>query len=328
MTHVDAKGPQPLVVVEDLRLTAGRGGDATSLVDSVSLQIHTGDAVGLVGESGCGKTLTVLAIAGLLPRGVTVAAESRVLFRDRPIDAWDPPPHGSEIGFVFQDPGGSINPVLRVGDQIAEVVRALKGTSRAEARARSLELLAEVGIADPAGKAVRYPGELSGGERQRVGVALALAGDPSLLVADEPTTGVDMIVQAQLLALIESLRRQRGMALVLVSHDLAVVAEVCERVEVLYAGEIVERGPVGEVLSAPRHPYTQGLVGCLPRRGGAGSISAIPGAVPVPGRWPDGCRFRPRCAHAFEPCGDRPGLMPLPEGRAARCWLIKEPGAA
>ncbi len=328
MTAEGTAAATPLVSVESLTLRAGRDPAAPVLVDRVSLEIAAGESVGLVGESGCGKTLTVLAMAGLLPADVSKAAESRVLFRGRPIEACEPSPLGREIGFVFQDPAGSINPVLRVGHQIAEVVRTLKGTSRSDAHARSLELLAEVGIADPAAKARRFPGELSGGERQRVGVALALAGDPALLIADEPTTGVDMIVQEQLLTLIEGLRERRGMALVLVSHDLAVVAEVCDRVEVVYAGEIIERGAVDRVLTDPRHPYTQGLIRCLPGRAGHGvRVAAIPGAVPVPGAWPPGCRFRPRCAHAHDRCQASPGLLLLPDARAARCWLVNEGGA-
>ena len=308
--------------VANLSVETKGGGPALRLVDRISFGISPGEAVGLVGESGCGKSLTVLAMAGLLPAALEVAADSRVAFGGRELSDWDPPPHGSEIGFVFQDPTASLNPVLRVGEQIAEVVRVVLGRPASEARLRAKALLAEVGIDDPEAKARRYPSQLSGGERQRVGIAVALAGDPQLLIADEPTTGVDMIVQAQILELLATLRERRRMSLVLVSHDLAVVAEFCDRILVLYAGHVVEDGPVGAVLSHPEHPYAQGLIACLPRMGEGGEdLQTIPGNVPSPGRWSAGCRFAERCSLSFERCATAPPMVDLGGGRSARCWL-------
>ena len=313
--------------VTDLRVEVRQDGEAVPLVDRVSVRVSPGEAVGLVGESGCGKTLTVLAMAGMLPSALHVAEDSRVRFDGNDLADVKPAPHGAEIGFVFQDPTASLNPVLRVGEQIAEVVREVLGRPAREAARRAEALLAEVGIDDPVAKARSYPSQLSGGERQRVGIAAALAGDPRLLIADEPTTGVDMIVQAQILELLATLRERRGMSLVLVSHDLAVVAEVCDRVLVLYAGQVVEEGPVGKVLSRPDHPYAQGLIGCLPRLGaGPEGLLAIPGNVPLPGRWSTGCRFADRCGDAFEPCGSAPPMVRGREDRRSRCWLHAEGG--
>ena len=322
MTGRSAADVRWLAEVGDLRILVESPGGAIPLVDRVSLQVAPGEALGVVGESGCGKTLSVLAMAGLVPPGLTQAAGSVASFRGRPVGENASDLLGREIGVVFQDPSATLNPVLRVGDQISEVVHLVGGAAKEEARMRTLDLLSEVGIEDPESKARRYPSQLSGGEKQRVGIAIALAADPSLLVADEPTTGLDVIVQAQILSLLDRLRKTRGMALVMVSHDLSVVAEVCDRVAVLYAGEVVEEGAVDAVLSRPRHPYTRGLLDCLPRLGEASAqVVAIPGSVPSPGRWPDGCRFRDRCAHSFERCGERPPLLPDGDGHAARCWL-------
>ena len=309
----------PLSVVADLEIRAGKDGPV--LVDGVDLSVGRGEAIGLVGESGCGKTLTMLAMAGLLPN--TLKATGRVTFNGVPVTP--DPPLGSGIGFVFQDPAASLTPVLTVGRQIAEVLRYVAGGSGKSASNRSRELLEEVGV-DPSA-ADRYPHRLSGGEKQRVGIAIALAADPLMLIADEPTTGVDVIVQAQVLELLSRLREQRGMSLVMVSHDLAVVSEICDRVAVLYAGQVVEEGPVRRVLQEPAHPYTQGLLDCLPSFGGTDPVRAIPGGVPHPGHWPQGCRFAPRCDRRFDLCDSPPNRVRLSGGGVARCWLHPgEPG--
>ncbi|HSR42692.1 MAG TPA: ABC transporter ATP-binding protein, partial [Longimicrobiales bacterium] len=226
-----------------------------------------------------------------------------------------------------QEPGAALNPVLTVGEQVGEGLRHHLGMNRREARTRVAELLAEVGIPDPELRARTYPHELSGGMRQRVLVAMALACEPSLLVADEPTTALDATIRAQILELLSDLRERRGLALLLITHDLGAVAEVCDRVAVMYAGQLVETGPVAEVFEAPAHPYTRGLLDSLPRVGDPGApLRPIPGVVPPPGRHPPGCRFSDRCPWSWSRCGaEPPPLLDVASpGRSSRCWLVEE----
>jgi len=241
---------------------------------------------------------------------------------------------GNEIAMIFQEPAASLNPVFSVGEQIAEVLALHRGTDRESARAEAVRRLEEVGIADPGMRVDDYPHQLSGGMSQRVMIAMALACEPAVLVADEPTTALDMTVQAQILQLLGALKAKHGMAMILISHDLAVVAEICDRVAVMYAGRIVETGPVSEVFRHPAHPYTRALLDALPSAAGVGSGDgespgrgrprAIPGTVPEPTDWPEGCRFRPRCPLAFDTCVHEPELIRLPgAGRTARCWLAQ-----
>jgi peptide/nickel transport system ATP-binding protein len=225
---------------------------------------------------------------------------------------------------IFQDPMTSLNPVFTVGDQIAEGVRAHLPVSRAEARERARTLLQEVGIPDPAGRLDAYPHQLSGGMRQRVMIAIALAAEPEILVADEPTTALDVTVQAQILEVLDRLRRARGMAVLLITHDLGIVAGRADRVSVMYAGQIVEEAPTPELFAHPSHPYTQGLFASVPRISGpVNRLTPIGGTVPAPTAWPAGCRFRPRCPQAFEKCQLPPELLPVGPDHRMRCWLAE-----
>jgi oligopeptide/dipeptide ABC transporter ATP-binding protein len=220
----------------------------------------------------------------------------------------------------------SLNPVFTVGDQIAEAVRLHRGATRAEARSRAIEMLELVGIPDARSRVDAYPHELSGGQRQRVMIAIAISCEPDLLIADEPTTALDVTIQAQILELLSELRARTGMAMILITHDLGVVAETCDRVAVMYAGRIVEEAPAARIFQDPRHPYTQGLLRAVPRLGaGHGALTGIPGSVPSPTAWPTGCRFRPRCPHAWDLCLDEPPLLTVDEARRDRCWLERHP---
>lgn len=325
----------PLLEVSELRTTFSVDGEEARAVDGVSFRIGAGEAVGLVGESGCGKTATLLSILALLPPSARVEAGSSVRIRGEEMvgasGAKLRTVRGGVVGAVFQNPTAALNPVMRVGDQVAEAVRAHGSRRGRAARGRAAELLDEVGLPEAHRTARAYPHELSGGQRQRVSLAIALAGEPVLLLADEPTTALDVTVQAQILELLERLRSERELALLLVSHDLAVVGATCERALVMYAGEIVERGPVARVLSDPLHPYTEGLIAALPRAGRTGRsarLVPVPGRVPDPTAWPPACRFEPRCGYAWARCRSKhPSLLEQePDERAARCWLLDEPG--
>jgi peptide/nickel transport system ATP-binding protein len=322
----------PLLEVADLSIGLRRGRRWMTAVDGVSLSLAPGRALGLVGESGCGKTLTALALLRLLPERVARLRSGSVRFRGEELATAAPERlrqlRGREIGAVFQDPMTFLNPVLRVGDQVAEPLRAHSGLSARSARERAIETLGEVGLPDPSRCFESYPHQLSGGMRQRALIAAALISDPKLLIADEPTTALDVTVQAQLLALLDRERRRRGLALLLITHDLGVVARVCEEVAVMYAGRVVERGGVKEIFAAPAHPYTAGLLASVraldpqPGRPGAGPRSVLPaieGTVPAIESWSSsGCRFRDRCPRAEERCArEDPALLELGAPSAA-----------
>src|SRR5690349_16640819 len=301
-------GSEPLLSVRDLTVTFHRSGDEPFVaVDGVSFDVRPGQTVGLVGESGCGKSVTSLAIMGLLPtRGVTV--EGEVLFngadllkesadqmRDR---------RGRDLGMIFQDPLSSLNPVVPIGLQVTEVLERHRGLSRKAARPIAREMLDKVGIPDPDRRLKDYPHQLSGGMRQRALIAMALACEPRLLIADEPTTALDVTIQAQILALLKELVEDTGTALIMITHDLGVVAGLCDRVNVLYGGKIVERGERHPLFAAPRHPYTHGLLGSIPRldapRGER--LTPIPGSVADNLPWDHACAFAPRCSQPIEVC--------------------------
>ncbi len=322
-----------LLEIEGLRTWFETEAGTARAVDGVSLSMEEGEAVGLVGESGCGKTVTALSLMGLVP-GPTgrIRDGSSIRLRGRELVGLAKGEmrevRGRKMAMVFQEPMTALNPVLPVGEQVGEALRFHEGVSGKEARRAAVRLLQEVGIPDPERRMKEYPHRLSGGMRQRVCLAIALSCGPELLIADEPTTALDVTIQAQILELLADLRRRRGMALLLISHDLSVVGRVCDRVAVMYGGRIVETGPVAAVFGSPRHPYTRGLLRSLPRVGGGRRrLEPIPGAVPEPTAWPSGCRFRTRCAHAWERCArEEPPLISAgDEGLSARCWLEEEP---
>jgi oligopeptide/dipeptide ABC transporter ATP-binding protein len=296
-------------------------------ISGLSLRVAAGEALGLVGESGSGKSLTARAILGILPDNATV--KGRISFDG--ISLLDLAPQamqrlrGSSIAMIFQDPMSSLNPVLRVGDAIAQVVQSHAQVSRGEAKKRAVDLMTRVGIRDAASRASSYPHEFSGGMRQRIMIAMVLAASPRLLLADEPTTALDVVVQAEILRLIGALRRSEGMGLILVSHDLAVVASMCERVAVMYAGEIVEEGATLDVLKRPRMPYTVGLLASTRRSKAAPRLPSIPGTPPSLGERPTSCRFAPRCPLAIDRCREGPvPLVDLGGGQKARCARTHE----
>jgi peptide/nickel transport system ATP-binding protein len=295
-------------------------------VDDVSLAIAPGEVLGLVGESGAGKTLTGLAIIGLIePPGRIAAGEVRL--EGRRIDNL---PHeelrrvrGRRIGVVFQDPLTSLNPLYTIGEQLEETILTHLPISKSQARERAQSLLREVGIPAPEARFHQYPHQFSGGMRQRVVIALALAAEPGLVIADEPTTALDVSIQAQIIALLKRLARERGTAVLLITHDMGVIAETAQRVAVMYAGRLVEIGPVREVIHSPRHPYTAGLMGSIPkiRAQRDRHLAQIEGAMPRLNAIPPGCAFNPRCPRRFERCFvERPRLLPAGASEAA-CWL-------
>jgi peptide/nickel transport system permease protein len=321
-----------LLRVENLTIEIETPSARIRPVRDVSLSLAPGETLALVGESGSGKTLTGLALLGLLPQTMEIIA-GRILFVDRAGRSRDLAHlseaemralRGDEIAMVFQDPGSNLNPVHRVGDQVAEVIRAHRDVSGAAAAAHAIALLKDVGLPNPEQRTRAYPHELSGGQRQRTMIASAIANGPRLLIADGPTTALDVTIQAQILDLLAAFKTKSDMSLVFITHNLAVVAEIADRVCVMYAGEIVEEGPVAEVFARPRHPYTAALIASAPDAASA-HLAAIPGTVPLPGALPTGCSFAPRCACVAEPCRkEKPALAEVSPGRASRCFRWKE----
>jgi oligopeptide/dipeptide ABC transporter ATP-binding protein len=327
---------QSVLELDQLAVVLRSGKGEFRPVDGVSLQVGRGEAVGIVGESGSGKSLTLRAILGLLPLGART--EGTIRF-DRDGGSLVPTGSGDQSGLnmsarsragavltgrgiamIFQEPMTALNPTMRAGDLVAEPLRR-SGVPRAEARRRAVALMRQVGIPDPAERARAWPHELSGGLRQRVMIAAALATEPVLLLCDEPTTGLDVCVQDQILKLLRGLAYERGMSLLFVTHDLAVVGELCDRVAVMYAGRLVESGPAGSVLAGPRHPYTDGLLRSAPSLAGTRErLRGIPGMPPDPRAFPPGCRFAPRCPYTQPDCAGIDGRMAgLGEGRATAC---------
>jgi peptide/nickel transport system permease protein len=315
-------GESALLSVAGLTIAFRTGhGDELTVVRDVGFELAPGEALGIVGESGCGKTVTARSLLGLLPDGGRVVS-GRAVLGGR--DLADLPERefrrirGGEIALISQEPMSGLDPCFRVGSQLAEVVRRHhRALSRPQARARAAELLDLVRLPEPAELLSRYPHELSGGMAQRVSIALALAGNPRLLIADEPTTALDVTVQAEILALLRDLQDRLGMAIILVTHDWGVLADLCDRAVVMYAGEVVEEASVEDLYRAPRHPYTEGLLAANPRVApAAGPLPAIPGTVPPPAAWPAGCHFQPRCRYATDRCGA--GVIPLAAPQPAR----------
>lgn len=324
----------PLLQVSNLNISFPRSGRPPLIpVDDISLQIDRGEWLALVGESGCGKSLTGLAIPRLLPAQARIGTGSSIRLDGEELCSLSErqirPLRGRRIGMVFQDPGTTLNPVMRVGNQVVEAIIAHPDLKRriSDPRQRAIELFAEVGIPDPARRIEAWPHQLSGGMRQRVMLAIALATEPDLLIADEPTTALDVTVQAQILELLEKLRSTHGMAIILITHDLGIVAGRADRTVVMYAGREMESAATEDLFQTPIHPYTRGLFSSIPRLNHPlQRLRPIPGQVPPPDRWPEGCRFRPRCPVAIEPlCRQQPALVQVSTGHRAACWVNAGP---
>ncbi|OHC56665.1 MAG: peptide ABC transporter ATP-binding protein [Rhodobacterales bacterium RIFCSPHIGHO2_02_FULL_62_130] len=321
-----------LLEIRGLTIDIARDNGPARVVDGIDLTVNEGESLGIVGESGCGKSLTMMSLVGLLPNRIRATGgtarfggrdllklSGRELRRVR----------GSEIGFIFQDPMTSLNPVIRVGDQIAEALVYQKGMAKPQARARAVELLALVGIPAPEERANAWPHELSGGMRQRVMIAMGLAGSPKLLIADEPTTALDVTIQAQIVDLVRELKDRLKMSVVWITHDLALIAGLADRIAVLYAGTVVEDAPVAAIFDRPTHPYTRALLGSLPTLAGEAMsrLPSIQGTPPEPGRRPPGCPFAPRCGLARASCSETvPRLAALPgdAGHRVACPVALE----
>jgi peptide/nickel transport system ATP-binding protein len=320
-----ANAAAPLLTVEELRVEFPSRDVTLVAVDGVSFSIAPGEVLGVVGESGAGKSVTGAAVIGLVDPPGRIAG-GRIMLGDRRIDNLPPEAmrrvRGREIGAVFQDPLTSLNPLYTVGRQLIETITTHLDLSPRAAHKRALELLAEVGIPAPKRRIDQYPHQFSGGMRQRVVIALALAASPKLIIADEPTTALDVSIQAQIIMLLKRLCRDHGTAVMLITHDMGVIAETADRVAVMYAGRIVEIGPVSDVIHRPAHPYTRGLMGSIPSiAADRESLAQIDGTMPRLNAIPEGCAFHPRCPHVFDRCRrERPELMPVGPTLAA-CWL-------
>ncbi len=322
----------PLLRVRDLRVSFPAGGGAIArAVDGVGFAIARSETVGLVGESGCGKSVTALSILRLIQRPGWIDPDSRIEFEGRNLLAIKEEEirrvRGNRIAMIFQEPMTALNPVFTVGDQIAEVARVHSNVTRREAWERAVSMLEQMGIPAAAQRAREYAHQLSGGMRQRVMIAMALMMHPTLLIADEPTTALDVTIQAQILELLSELQQRLGMSMLLITHDLGVVAETARRVIVMYAGEVVEEADVATLFAAAHHPYTEGLLQAMPRIGRhADRLTTIPGTVPAPTAWPTGCRFRERCSYAWDRCAaEHPPLYQIGAAHVSRCHLAEEP---
>jgi peptide/nickel transport system ATP-binding protein len=315
-----------LLTIEGLSITFPLPWGTLAAVTDASFSVAAGETLALVGESGCGKSVTAAAILRLLPSPGQIVG-GRILFDDADVLSFSPDRvralRGGEIGMIFQDPMTSLNPVFRIGDQIAEGITAHGRMGYRDAMAAAIELLGRTGIPSPAERARAYPHELSGGMRQRVMIAMAIACNPRLLIADEPTTALDVTIQAQIMDLLNDLCTGSGMGILLITHDLGIVAQHSQRICVMYAGRIMEQGPTAAVLGAPRHPYTRGLLDSLPQNTPPGTpIRTISGSLPVPTALPAGCPFQDRCPLAGDICRSRlPDLTDRAEGHAVRCWM-------
>jgi len=316
-----------LLEIKNLQLDFGTGADALRAVDGVSLNISAGETVCLVGESGCGKSITAQSIARLVPVPPANYVGGEILLNGRDTLKMSPRElqkiRGGVVGYVFQEPGAALNPVIRIGKQIKESLTLHQPEKANDTEV--IRLLKLVGIPAPESRIKNYPFEMSGGMQQRVMIAMALASEPKLLVADEPTTALDVTIQAQILELLHDLKQRLGMAILLITHNLGIVGDMADRVAVMYAGQIVELSPAKELLRRPLHPYTRALINSVPKlAGGASRLSAIPGNVPRIGNFPPGCRFAPRCPIAKPECSEKiPELVEVEAGRWVRCPFWK-----
>jgi oligopeptide/dipeptide ABC transporter ATP-binding protein len=319
---------QPLVTVRDLRLQFRTYAGIVHALNGIDLEIHEQDMLGLVGETGCGKSMTGVCILGLVPRGGEIVSGS-IVFRGEELlgkpESYMQTIRGAKIAMIFQDPSSSLNPLFTIGQQLETVMRRHQRADKSQMRDRALELLKVVELPDPARILKTYPHELSGGMKQRASIAIALSCGADLLIADEPTTDLDVTVQAQILDLLRRLRETQGVAILMITHDLAVVAETCQRVAVLYAGHVVESGPVDEVLFEAKHPYTRALLEASPKRSSRGRpLQAIPGTVPSGLQPLEGCAFSPRCPHAMEICGQAPPRISVAPSHTVYCFLYAD----
>jgi len=317
---------EPLLRVHDLRTYFYTESGVARSVDGVSFEIGSGETVGLVGESGCGKSVTALSLLRLIRPPGRIEAGSEIAFDGKNLTTIDEKSmravRGARISMVFQEPMTALNPVFTVGDQIAEVVRIHGAGSKREAWDRAVKMLETVGIPAPAQRANEYPHQLSGGMRQRVVIAMALVMNPALVIADEPTTALDVTIQAQILDLLREMKAAFNLSLLLITHDLGVVAETADRVAVMYAGRIVETGPVRAIFRNPAHPYTRGLLASIPGGAAGARLRAIEGTVPLLGALPTGCAFHPRCPDCFDPCTiEPPRDYPAGSDQTAKCYL-------
>ncbi|MBI3620714.1 MAG: ABC transporter ATP-binding protein [Nitrospirae bacterium] len=320
----------PLLTITGLSTGFDTEAGLLTAVNGVSLEIGAGRVLGLVGESGCGKTITALSVMRILPPAGRIIGGA---IRFQGVDLLSLPERemqrvrGRKIAMIFQEPMTALNPVLTVGEQIAEMLRHHLGMTRGDARARAIDLLRQVGIPSPEERYRAYPHQLSGGLRQRVMIAMAVSCEPALIFADEPTTALDVTIQAQILDLLRRLQRELHLSLVLVSHDLGVIAQMADEVAVMYAGRIVEQAPTARLFTEPLHPYTQGLIQSLPHRAARDRrqrLTAIPGSVPRLEQLPSGCAFHPRCTVAIGRCAaEEPALKPLAPAHQARCWVAE-----
>ena len=317
--------PAPVLSVDNL--TVRFKGAPANVVDGVSFAVQPGKTLAIVGESGCGKSVTSMALMGLLPATATVRANASSLQGEALLGMPDERllnVRGNRMAMIFQEPMTSLNPVFTIGEQIAESVMRHQGLSRKDARQRALQMLEKVRVPDAAQRLEAYPHELSGGMRQRAMIAMALANDPALIIADEPTTALDVTIQAQILALVANLQTETGTSMILITHDLGVVAEVADEVMVMYAGQVVESGSVTTLFDDPQHPYTIGLMGSMPSIGPReGRLATINGRVPTPAEMPSGCRFAGRCPFVIDACRQaRPPLVEVSVGHFAACLRV------
>ena len=301
-------------------------------VDGVDIELREGTTLGIVGESGSGKSVTALSVMGLLMGTTGKVAEGEILFEGRDLTKLDDEERrkmrGEKISMIFQEPMTSLNPVMKIGDQITECILMHNNISKQEAWDKAVEMLKLTGVPRVERMMKEYPFQLSGGQRQRVMIAMALVCKPKILIADEPTTALDVTIQAQILDLMENLKQKTGTSILFITHDLGVVAEVCDDAVVMYSGRVVEKGDVRSIFASPSHPYTRGLLASIPKLGEcAEELESIPGNVPNPKYMPQGCKFAPRCSCAFDKCREEePGFYDVGEGHMSRCWLCEKKG--
>ncbi len=326
----DPVDKNPILAIEDLRIHFRSDAGIAKAVDGVSYAIYPGETLSVVGESGCGKSVTAMSIIDLVPRPPGIRAGGSISFEGEELLEVSPKRmreiRGNEIAMIFQEPMTALNPVYTVGDQIGETLRLHRGLSKAEAHDKAIEMMTKVGIPSPEKRVDEYPHQMSGGMRQRVMIAMALSCDPRLLIADEPTTALDVTIQAQILDLMNELQEETGTSILFITHDLAVVAEVSDHVAVMYAGKVVEYADVVTLFEAPQHPYTVGLFKSIPKlTGKRDQLEAIPGVVPSPLEFPSGCRFRNRCSLENERCGaEEPPLRDVGNGHTVACHAVEE----